>query len=50
MTAPPAGTAADQTAAGAAEAAEAAGALDLLLSDAALGVLRLFRPDRKSVV
>ncbi len=31
--------------AGAAEAAEAAGALDLLLSDAALGVVRLFRPD-----
>jgi len=29
----------------AAEAAEAAGALDLLMSDAALGVLRMFRPD-----
>ena len=56
MTPRPAGspsqTAASQTAAGqtaadqaAADAAEAAGALDLLLSDAALGVLRLFRPD-----
>jgi polyhydroxyalkanoate synthase len=32
-------------AAGEFEAAEAAGALDLLLSDAALGVLRRFRPD-----
>jgi polyhydroxyalkanoate synthase subunit PhaC len=45
VTAPPAGPAADQAAAEAAEAAEAAGALDLLLSDAALGVLRLLRPD-----
>ena len=45
MTAAPAGAAADPAAAGAAEAAEAAGPLDLLLSDAALGALRLFRPD-----
>jgi polyhydroxyalkanoate synthase len=45
VTAPPAGAAADQAAAGAAEAAEAAGPLDLLMSDAALGVLRLLRPD-----
>ena len=45
MTAAPAGAAAGQAAAGAAEAAEAAGPLDLLMSDAALGVLRLLRPD-----
>jgi polyhydroxyalkanoate synthase subunit PhaC len=45
VTAAPAGAPADQAAAGAAEAAEAAGPLDLLMSDAALGVLRLFRPD-----
>jgi polyhydroxyalkanoate synthase len=45
VTAAPAGAAADLAAAGAAEAAEAAGPLDLLLSDAALGALRLFRPD-----
>jgi polyhydroxyalkanoate synthase len=39
-------SAADESAAfDAAEAADAAGALDLLLSDAALGVLRRFRPD-----
>ncbi len=46
MTARPA-SAADESAASqaASEAAEAAGALDLLLSDAALGLFRLFRPD-----
>jgi polyhydroxyalkanoate synthase len=49
VTAPPADAAADQAAAGAAEAAEAAGALDLLLSDAALGVLRLLRPDMSAL-
>ena len=43
MTARPTGeSAASETAS---EAAEAAGALDLLLSDAALGIFRLFRPD-----
>jgi len=31
------------------EAAEAAGALDLLLADAALGVARRFRPDAASL-
>ncbi len=46
MTAPPADAAADQAAAG---AAEAAGPLDLLLSDAALGVLRLLRPDMSAL-
>jgi poly[(R)-3-hydroxyalkanoate] polymerase subunit PhaC len=45
VTAAPAGAPADRAAAGAAEAAEAAGPLDLLMSDAALGVLRLLRPD-----
>jgi polyhydroxyalkanoate synthase subunit PhaC len=45
VTAAPAGAAADQAAAGAAEAAETAGPLDLLMSDAALGVMRLLRPD-----
>jgi polyhydroxyalkanoate synthase len=48
VTAPEAGRPADpadQAVAGAAEAADAAGALDLLMSDAALGVLRLLRPD-----
>ncbi|HEV2452369.1 MAG TPA: alpha/beta fold hydrolase, partial [Streptosporangiaceae bacterium] len=49
MTAPPADKAEPVREAGeetmAAQAAEAAGALDLLLTDAALGVLRLFRPD-----
>ena len=49
MTGAPADAAADQAAAGAADAAEAAGALDLLLSDAALGVLRLFRPDMSAL-
>ena len=46
MTARPAGAPGESAAAEAAEAAEAAGALDLLLSDAALGIVRLFRPDR----
>jgi polyhydroxyalkanoate synthase subunit PhaC len=45
VTPAPGGAAADQAAAGSDEAAEAAGPLDLLMSDAALGVLRLLRPD-----